>query len=202
MGQLLMQCGCLGHRVDVCPTPGDVICRGYGAPSPDEQHQCTPKCILCGGQHLTPSKKCAQRFKIPYILRRRRSKRAKMAGADTADNFQASSTLGAQRRGRSRSRGRSASRGRSGSRSGSRGRACSRGRSGSRPRSSSRPGHDTSGRIRSRSRTSTALRSKKKLTLSWADKARGGREAPEATTCLAVRTTRTSSRSCAELTSS
>ncbi|KAH7953933.1 hypothetical protein HPB49_014340 [Dermacentor silvarum] len=59
----------------------------------------------------------------------------------------------------------------------SRGRACSRGRSGSRPRSSSKPGHDTSGRIRSRSRTPTSLRSKKP-SLSWADMARGGREAP------------------------
>ncbi|KAH7932664.1 hypothetical protein HPB49_000559 [Dermacentor silvarum] len=59
----------------------------------------------------------------------------------------------------------------------SRGRACSRGRSGSRPRSSSKPGHDTSGRIRSRSRTPTCLRSKKP-SLSWADMALGGREAP------------------------
>ncbi|KAH7978644.1 hypothetical protein HPB49_006260 [Dermacentor silvarum] len=59
----------------------------------------------------------------------------------------------------------------------SRGRACSRGRSGSRPRSSSKPGHDTSGRIKSRSRTPTSLRSKKP-SLSWADMARGGSEAP------------------------
>ncbi|XP_070393246.1 uncharacterized protein [Dermacentor albipictus] len=188
-------CGRLGHRADVCPNPADAICRGCGAPSPDEQHQCTPKCKLCGGQHLTANKDCAQRFKIPYIVRRRRSERAKMAGAvsqsphqrsDTAELVQASSTPGAQRRGRSRSRGRSrvrsisrghsASRARSGSRRGSRGRACSRARSGSRPRSSSRPGRDTSRRTRSRSRTPTALRSK--FTLSWADKVRGGREGP------------------------
>ncbi|KAH7965359.1 hypothetical protein HPB49_006452 [Dermacentor silvarum] len=58
-----------------------------------------------------------------------------------------------------------------------RGRACSRGRSGSRPRSSSKPGHETAGRIRSRSRTPTCLRSKNP-SLSWADMARGGREAP------------------------
>ncbi|KAL1431996.1 hypothetical protein MTO96_013666 [Rhipicephalus appendiculatus] len=103
-------CGRLGHRADVCPTPGDTICRGCGVASPDEQHVCTPKCKLCGGQHLTASKDCARRFKIPYIVRRRRSERAKMAGAaspspqrhtDTADEFQASSsTADVQRRGR------------------------------------------------------------------------------------------------------
>ncbi|KAH7937432.1 hypothetical protein HPB49_012204 [Dermacentor silvarum] len=109
---------------------------------------------------ISASKECAQRFKIPYIVRRRRSERAKMAGAITADEFQASSTLGAQRRGRFRSR-----------------RACSWGRSGSRPHSSSRPEYDKSVWIRSRSRTPTALRSNKP-TLSWADMARGGREAP------------------------
>ncbi|KAH7974041.1 hypothetical protein HPB49_008742 [Dermacentor silvarum] len=42
---------------------------------------------------------------------------------------------------------------------------------------SSKPGHDTSGWIRSRCRTPTSLRSKKP-SLSWADMARGGREAP------------------------
>ncbi|KAH7983207.1 hypothetical protein HPB52_010171 [Rhipicephalus sanguineus] len=102
-------CGRLGHRADVCPTPGDMICLGCGVANPDEQHVCTPKCKLCGGQHLTASKDCARRFKIPYIVRRRCSERAKMAGAaspspqrqpDTADEFQASSsTADAQRRG-------------------------------------------------------------------------------------------------------
>ncbi|KAL1484351.1 hypothetical protein MTO96_050048 [Rhipicephalus appendiculatus] len=124
-------CGRLGHRADVCPTPGDTIWGGCGVASPDEQHVCTPKCKLCGGQHLTASKDCARRFKIPYIVRRRRSQRAKMAGAaspspqrhpDTADEFEASSsTADVQRRGRPRSRGRS------GGRSGFRGRGASKG---------------------------------------------------------------------------
>ncbi|KAH6920197.1 hypothetical protein HPB50_028815 [Hyalomma asiaticum] len=42
----------------------------------------------------------------------------------------------------------------------------------------SRPRHDSSGRTRSRSRTPTTPKSKKKPTLSWADKAREGRESP------------------------
>ncbi|KAH7967130.1 hypothetical protein HPB49_022961 [Dermacentor silvarum] len=109
--------------------------------------------------------------------RRRRNERAKMAGADTADEFQASSTLGAKRKGRSRSRSGLKRPGRSGSRSRSRGRACSLGRSSLRPRSSYRPGPDTSGWIMSHSHTPTSLRSKKP-TLSWADMTRGRREAP------------------------
>ncbi|KAL1476556.1 hypothetical protein MTO96_018395 [Rhipicephalus appendiculatus] len=52
--------------------PGDVVCRGCGASNPDSQHQWAPKCRLCGGQHLTADKDCSQRFKIPYVVRRRR----------------------------------------------------------------------------------------------------------------------------------
>ncbi|KAH7938815.1 hypothetical protein HPB52_000758 [Rhipicephalus sanguineus] len=48
-------CGRLGHRADVCPSPSEAICRGCGASSPDEEHQCTPKCKL---------KECKQRFQI------------------------------------------------------------------------------------------------------------------------------------------
>ncbi|KAL3253016.1 hypothetical protein MRX96_054713 [Rhipicephalus microplus] len=105
---------------------------------------------------------------------------------DTADKFQSSSpTTAAQRRGRPRSRG--CSGGRSGSRrhgaskgcSGSRSTSTERaqGSSTSQPHSNSKPGHVSSGPTRSRSRTPTTSNSKK-LTLSWADKARGRREPP------------------------
>nr|XP_037290555.1 serine/arginine-rich splicing factor 2-like [Rhipicephalus microplus] len=144
---------------------------------------------MCGGQHLTASNDCAQRFKIPYIVCRHRSEHARMADAaspspkrhlDTADEFQSSSpTTDNQRRGRPRSRGRSggfsgprrrgASKGCSGSRSRSTERA--RGSSTSQLRSTSRPGPVSSGPTRSRSR-SPATSNSKKPTLSWADKAR------------------------------
>ncbi|KAH7982242.1 hypothetical protein HPB52_003520 [Rhipicephalus sanguineus] len=70
-------CGRLGHRADVCPNPGDVICRGCGAPNPDREHRCTPKCKLCGGDHLTADKACKERYNIPYVVRRRRWERAR-----------------------------------------------------------------------------------------------------------------------------
>ncbi|KAH7944968.1 hypothetical protein HPB49_002864 [Dermacentor silvarum] len=70
-------CGRLGHPTDVCPTPSDVICRGCGLQNRDEQHQCTPKCKICGDPHLTAGKECAYRFKTPYIVRRRRFERAR-----------------------------------------------------------------------------------------------------------------------------
>ncbi|KAH7939788.1 hypothetical protein HPB52_017434 [Rhipicephalus sanguineus] len=61
-------CGRLGHRMDVCPNPGDALCRGCGAASPDEHHVCTPKCRLCGGQHLTACKDCAEGASEPVQL--------------------------------------------------------------------------------------------------------------------------------------
>ncbi|KAL1474603.1 hypothetical protein MTO96_037853 [Rhipicephalus appendiculatus] len=61
-------CGRLGHRMDVCPSPGEAVCRGCGTVSPDEHHEYIPKCRLCGGpashreQGLCP--------KIPNPIRR------------------------------------------------------------------------------------------------------------------------------------
>ncbi|KAH8018390.1 hypothetical protein HPB51_003962 [Rhipicephalus microplus] len=34
---------------------------GGGLASPAEEHQCTPKCTICGGPHLTADRKCKQR---------------------------------------------------------------------------------------------------------------------------------------------
>ncbi|KAH7976893.1 hypothetical protein HPB52_021449 [Rhipicephalus sanguineus] len=48
----------LGHRADVCPSPEESMCRGCGTPKPEESHQCSPKCGLCGGPHLTADKDC------------------------------------------------------------------------------------------------------------------------------------------------
>ncbi|KAL1467299.1 hypothetical protein MTO96_042277 [Rhipicephalus appendiculatus] len=70
-------CGRLGHHAYVCPCTSVIICRGCGASNPDEQRQCFPKCRLRGGQHLTASKDSSKRFKIPYVVRRRRGERAR-----------------------------------------------------------------------------------------------------------------------------
>ncbi|KAH7982322.1 hypothetical protein HPB52_004085 [Rhipicephalus sanguineus] len=78
-------CGRLGHRADVCANPGDVICRGCGAPNPDRQHRCTPKCKLCGGDDLTADKACKERYHIPYVARRRRWERARSTRDDNDD---------------------------------------------------------------------------------------------------------------------
>lgn len=168
-------CGRLGHRADVCPSPGDVVCRGCGASNPDAQHKCTPKCRLCGGQHLTADKDCRQRFQIPYVVRRRRweKSRATDQGQATAppspptdgQDFQQSRGSGgrSRRRSRSHSRGRSRSRSRSRSRGGAR-----RYKSGSRSRSRSR----STGRQQQPSGVSA--RSKKSGSVTWADTVRGG----------------------------
>lgn len=149
-------CGRLGHRADVCPSPGDVVCRGCGASNPDSQHQCTPKCRLCGGQHLTADKDCRQRFQIPYVVRRRRWEKSRATDQDQAkappslptdgQNFRQLHGSGGPSRGRSRSRSRS------------------RGRSRSRSRSTGGQQQPTGG----------SARSKKTGSLTWADTVQGG----------------------------
>ncbi|CAN7982343.1 unnamed protein product, partial [Ixodes pacificus] len=64
-------CGRLGHRADVCPSPDNKKCRGCGAANPPEDHKCDPRCTLCGKGHLTGDKKCREKFKTPYLLRKR-----------------------------------------------------------------------------------------------------------------------------------
>ncbi|KAH7935649.1 hypothetical protein HPB52_011176 [Rhipicephalus sanguineus] len=72
-------CGKLRHRADVCPNPGETICRGCEIKNPDEQHQCNPTCKLCGGHHPTADKECKNRFLVPYVVRRRRWERSRAA---------------------------------------------------------------------------------------------------------------------------
>ncbi|KAL1425536.1 hypothetical protein MTO96_018972 [Rhipicephalus appendiculatus] len=73
-------CGELGHRADVCPNgEGQKKCRGCGMSSPLEDHQCDPKCSICGGAHQTADRKCRHRFRVPYIVRQRRRRRRQQA---------------------------------------------------------------------------------------------------------------------------
>ncbi|KAM7315714.1 hypothetical protein ISCGN_005497 [Ixodes scapularis] len=65
-------CGRLGHRTDVCPAPDKNICKICGTEVPSENHQCEPKCALCGRDHPTGDKKCRLRFQTPYLLKKRK----------------------------------------------------------------------------------------------------------------------------------
>lgn len=58
------RCWSTGHRQDVCPGPQVATrCTRCGAIDVPEQHPCTPKCIVCGGNHVTGSSECQQRFR-------------------------------------------------------------------------------------------------------------------------------------------
>ncbi|KAG0425351.1 hypothetical protein HPB47_027483 [Ixodes persulcatus] len=70
-------CGKVGHRVDVCPTMETKVCIGCGE-NKDRDHQCTPKCKLCGGPHVTGDKECKNKFKTPYIVKRRQWERKEL----------------------------------------------------------------------------------------------------------------------------
>ncbi|KAM7290262.1 hypothetical protein ISCGN_026909 [Ixodes scapularis] len=74
-------CGKVGHRMDVCPTPEDKICRSCGTKNPREGHKCDPKCALCCGDHPTGDKNCKNRFQTPYLLWKRQREKERQNGA-------------------------------------------------------------------------------------------------------------------------
>ncbi|KAL1437569.1 hypothetical protein MTO96_048779 [Rhipicephalus appendiculatus] len=165
------QCGRLGHRMDVCPNPTDKMCRGCGAKNRDPNHQCTPKCRLCGGEHLTADKFCRAKFKTPYIVKKRRWERKR---AEAEAELQAVKEPGGelpptQHKSRSLSRGR----GRSSSTT-TTGAPCSRQQSRSRSRGRSRtPGPGRVGSRSSRRHQSTQEDPAIPESVSWADKVKG-----------------------------
>ncbi|KAG0422323.1 hypothetical protein HPB47_001847 [Ixodes persulcatus] len=76
-------CGKVGHRADVCPTPEAKVCIGCGEET-DQAHQCTPKCKLCGGPHITGDRECKNKFKTPYIARRWQWERKELSPVEGA----------------------------------------------------------------------------------------------------------------------
>lgn len=66
-------CGKIGHRQDVCPQPNARVCFACGKTNPGENHEneCKPRCKLCGGPHPTGSAGCVNRFKTPYLVKKR-----------------------------------------------------------------------------------------------------------------------------------
>ncbi|KAL1474924.1 hypothetical protein MTO96_037661 [Rhipicephalus appendiculatus] len=69
-------CGRVGHRQDVCPTPSEKVCEHCGIKPTGPDHECvTPKCALCGQAHITGDRTCPNRYQVPYVVRRRRRRR-------------------------------------------------------------------------------------------------------------------------------
>ncbi|KAH9372832.1 hypothetical protein HPB48_010982 [Haemaphysalis longicornis] len=51
-------CDTVGHRADICPRPKPGRCDQCGSevattPEGPVEHKCTPRCLICGGDHLT-----------------------------------------------------------------------------------------------------------------------------------------------------
>lgn len=66
-------CGQIGHRKDVCPYPNARVCFACGKHNPGQNHEeeCKPHCKLCGGPHPTGTKNCKNKFKTPYLVKKR-----------------------------------------------------------------------------------------------------------------------------------
>ncbi|KAH8034774.1 hypothetical protein HPB51_002188 [Rhipicephalus microplus] len=64
------QCGSVGHRPDACPGPKPDLCGTCGNTVPlidgaRAPHECTPKCALCAGPHVTGDRCCKERYRAP-----------------------------------------------------------------------------------------------------------------------------------------
>ncbi|KAH7960236.1 hypothetical protein HPB49_018075 [Dermacentor silvarum] len=77
--QVCRTCGKIGHRQDVCPQPNTKVCFNCGKPNPSDTHaeECKPRCKLCNGPHPTGAPGCSNRFKLPYLLKKRRWENAR-----------------------------------------------------------------------------------------------------------------------------
>ncbi|KAH7955122.1 hypothetical protein HPB49_024610 [Dermacentor silvarum] len=64
------RCGSVGHRPDACPGPKSDLCGicGKAVPLTDgarAPHECTPRCALCAGPHVTADRCCKERYWTP-----------------------------------------------------------------------------------------------------------------------------------------
>ncbi|KAH7965780.1 hypothetical protein HPB49_010793 [Dermacentor silvarum] len=64
------RCGSVGHRPDSCPSPKPDLCGicGKAVPLKDgarAPHECTPRCALCAGPHITADRCCKERYRAP-----------------------------------------------------------------------------------------------------------------------------------------
>ncbi|XP_037574397.1 basic proline-rich protein [Dermacentor silvarum] len=63
-------CGSVGHRPDSCPGPKPDLCGmcGKAVPLTDgarAPYECTPRCALCAGPHVTAGRCCKERYRTP-----------------------------------------------------------------------------------------------------------------------------------------
>ncbi|KAH7970307.1 hypothetical protein HPB49_002469 [Dermacentor silvarum] len=77
--QVCRTCGKIDHRQDVCPQPNTKVCFACGKPNPTDTHaeECKPRCKLCNGPHPTGAPGCSNRFKLPYLVKKRRWENAR-----------------------------------------------------------------------------------------------------------------------------
>ncbi|KAH9369082.1 hypothetical protein HPB48_016725 [Haemaphysalis longicornis] len=64
------RCDTVGHRVDICPRPKPGRCDQCGSevattPEGPVEHKCTPRCLICGGEHLTGTSGCNGKYRKP-----------------------------------------------------------------------------------------------------------------------------------------
>ncbi|KAH7977266.1 hypothetical protein HPB49_000232 [Dermacentor silvarum] len=95
--QICSVCLSMGYRADVCPTPDKPRCVACGTSNPLPEHECTHKCIHCGGDHPATDLRCPSRQQRPfnklYVLQER-LKREKLCPPPGSAHSQPRTTAG------------------------------------------------------------------------------------------------------------
>ncbi|KAH9360233.1 hypothetical protein HPB48_001602 [Haemaphysalis longicornis] len=101
------RCGSVGHRPGACPGPKPDLCGicGKAVPLTDgarAPNECTPRCALCAGSHVTGDRRCKERYRAPPprrpLLHWKVKPAARSEGID-AHGSRESRALGNRRRG-------------------------------------------------------------------------------------------------------
>ncbi|KAH9370535.1 hypothetical protein HPB48_012523 [Haemaphysalis longicornis] len=92
--EVCMACGKVGHRADVCPHPSSEYCKTCHTTNPPPDHACSPRCALCGKDHLTWDRQCRQRYKTPFIQRQRQWANRRHVSVDSGERTRDSSKTG------------------------------------------------------------------------------------------------------------
>ncbi|XP_075553453.1 uncharacterized protein LOC142586077 [Dermacentor variabilis] len=71
------QCGKVGHRRDVCPNPNTRVSFSCGIVNPSEDHkrECKRKSKFCEGKHPMGERECKNKYKMPYVVKKRQWER-------------------------------------------------------------------------------------------------------------------------------
>ncbi|KAG0427933.1 hypothetical protein HPB47_025045 [Ixodes persulcatus] len=105
--QICARCLREGHRGNVCPTQSIRVCTQCATQNPTPDHACTPKCLLCDGQHPTGDKMCQRCYNERQSIQDNTTKSTTSSKSRSRSRARSRARQPPSREGREKSQGRS-----------------------------------------------------------------------------------------------